>query len=118
MEKITLNEVLNGFTEKTDVGFVYAETSSGTPMKIENNDFFKLLPIKDYGIVSGSLDEIGPGFGYNASGDGSDIAGPFFCVGNNKCRFQIKISLNSAGFKFRASDFNGKWSTWKSVSFT
>ena len=118
IEKVNINEVLNGFTAQTDAGFIYAETTDRTPVKIKKNDFFNLLPFKDYGIVSGSLDEIGAGFGYNASGDGSELAGIFLCAANNQCRFQIKISLDGSGLKFRASDYNGKWSKWKSVSFT
>jgi len=118
IEKVNINEVLNGLTTQTDAGFIYAETTDRIPVKIKKNDFFNLLPFKDYGIVSGSLDEIGAGFGYNASGDGSELPGAFLCAAYDKARFQIKISLSGSGFKFRASNFNGEWSKWKSVSFT
>ena len=117
IEKVNISQALNSLSVKTNADFFYGEESS-VPLKIKKNDFFNLLPFKNYGIVEGSLDEIGSGFGYNSNGDGSGISGMFFCVNYNQCRWQLKSDLLGNTLKARSSNFYGEWTNWKSISFT
>ena len=118
IEKINISQALNSLSVKTNADFFYGEESSGIPLKIKKNDFFNLLPFKNYGIVEGSLDEIGSGFGYNSNGDGSGISGMFLCLKYKECRFQLKSDLLGNTLKVRSSNFYGEWTNWKSISFT
>ena len=117
IEKVNISQALNSLSVKTNADFFYGEESS-VPLKIKKNDFFNLLPFKNYGIVEGSLDEIGSGFGYNSNGDGSGISGMFLCVNYSQCRFQLKSDLLGNSLKVRSSNFYGEWTNWKSISFT
>ena len=117
MEKVNISQALNNLSVKDDADFFYGEESS-VPLKIKKNDFFNLLPFKNYGIVEGSLDEIGSGFGYNSNGDGSGISGMFLCLKYKECRFQLKSDLLGNTLKVRSSNFYGEWTNWKSISFT
>ena len=117
IEKVNISQALNSLSVKTNADFFYGEESS-VPLKIKKNDFFNLLPFKNYGIVEGSLDEIGSGFGYNSNGDGSGISGMFLCVNYSQCRFQLKSDLLGNTLKVRSSNFYGEWTNWKSISFT
>ena len=117
IEKVNISQALNNLSVKDDADFFYGEESS-VPLKIKKNDFFNLLPFKNYGIVEGSLDEIGSGFGYNSNGDGSGISGMFLCVNYGQCRFQLKSDLLGNTLKVRSSNFYGEWTNWKSISFT
>ena len=118
IEKVNISQALNSLSVKTNADFFYGEESNGIPLKIKKNDFFNLLPFKNYGILEGSLDDIGSGFGYNSTGDGSGISGMFFCVNYSQCRFQLKSDLLGNTLKARSSNFNGEWTNWKSISFT
>ena len=118
IEKVNISQVLNSLSVKANADFFYGEESNGIPLKIKKNDFFNLLPFKNYGILEGSLDDIGSGFGYNSTGDGSGISGMFFCVNYSQCRFQLKSDLLGNTLKARSSNFNGEWTNWKSISFT
>ena len=109
---------MNAFKVLTDVAYLYGEASDSSQGKIKKNDFFNLLPFKNYGIVEGSLDEIGSGFGYNSNGDGSGISGMFLCLKYKECRFQLKSDLLGNTLKVRSSNFYGEWTNWKSISFT
>lgn len=109
---------MNAFKVLTDVAYVYGEASDSSQGKIKKNDFLNLLPFKNYGIIEGSLDDIGSGFGYNANGDGSGISGMFLCVNYSTCRLQLKSDLSGVALKFRCSNFAGNWSPWKSITFT
>ena len=117
IEKVNISQVMNQYQIVTDADHVYVEKGNSQG-KIKKNDFFNLLPFKNYGIVEGSLDEIGSGFGYNSTGDGSGISGMFFCVNYNQCRWQLKSDLLGNTLKARSSNFNGEWTNWKSISFT
>ena len=116
IEKVNISQALNSLSVKTNADFFYGEESC-VPLKIKKNVFFNLLPFKNYGIVEGSLDEIGSGC-YNSTGDGSGISGMFFCVNYNQCRWQLKSDLLGNTLKARSSNFNGEWTNWKSISFT
>ena len=118
IEKVNISQALNSLSVKTNADFFYGEESNGIPLKIKKNDFFNLLPFKNYGILEGSLDDIGSGFGYNSTGDGSGISGMFFCVNYSQCRWQLKSDLLGNTLKARSSNFNGEWTNWKSISFT
>ena len=118
IEKVNISQALNSLSVKTNADFFYGEESNGIPLKIKKNDFFNLLPFKNYGILEGSLDDIGSGFGYNSTGDGSGISGMFFCINYSQCRFQLKSDLLGNTLKARSSNFNGEWTNWKSISFT
>ncbi len=107
---------MNQYQIVTDADHVYVEKGNSQG-KIKKNDFFNLLPFKNYGIVEGSLDEIGSGFGYNSNGDGSGISGMFLCVNYSQCRFQLKSDLLGNTLKVRSSNFYGEWTNWKSISF-
>ena len=63
IEKVNISQALNSLSVKTNADFFYGEESNGIPLKIKKNDFFNLLPFKNYGILEGSLDDIGSGFG-------------------------------------------------------
>ena len=117
IEKVNISQVMNQYQIVTDADHVYVEKGNSQG-KIKKNDFFNLLPFKNYGIVEGSLDEIGSGFGYNSNGDGSGISGMFLCVNYSQCRFQLKSDLLGNTLKARSSNFNGEWTNWKSISFT
>ncbi len=117
IEKVNISQALNSLSVKTNADFFYGEESC-VPLKIKKNVFFNLLPFKNYGIVEGSLDEIGSGFGYNSNGDGSGISGMFLCVNYSQCRFQLKSDLLGNTLKVRSSNFYGEWTNWKSISFT
>ena len=117
IEKVNISQALNSLSVKTNADFFYGEESS-VPLKIKKNDFFNLLPFKNYGIVEGSLDEIGSGFGYNSNGDGSGISGMFLCLKYKECRLQLKSDLLGNTLKVRSSNFYGEWTNWKSISFT
>ena len=117
IEKVNISQVMNQYQIVTDADHVYVEKGNSQG-KIKKNDFFNLLPFKNYGIVEGSLDEIGSGFGYNSNGDGSGISGMFFCVNYMQCRWQLKSDLLGNTLKARSSNFNGEWTNWKSISFT
>ena len=117
IEKVNISQVMNQYQIVTDADHVYVEKGNSQG-KIKKNDFFNLLPFKNYGIVEGSLDEIGSGFGYNSNGDGSGISGMFLCVNYSQCRFQLKSDLLGNTLKVRNSNFYGEWTNWKSISFT
>ena len=117
IEKVNISQVMNQYQIVTDADHVYVEKGNSQG-KIKKNDFFNLLPFKNYGIVEGSLDEIGSGFGYNSNGDGSGISGMFLCVNYSQCRFQLKSDLLGNTLKVRSSNFYGEWTNWKSISFT
>ena len=117
IEKVNISLVMNQYQIVTDADHVYVEKGNSQG-KIKKNDFFNLLPFKNYGIVEGSLDEIGSGFGYNSNGDGSGISGMFLCVNYSQCRFQLKSDLLGNTLKVRSSNFYGEWTNWKSISFT
>ena len=117
IEKVNISQALNSLSVKTNADFFYGEESS-VPLKIKKNDFFNLLPFKNYGIVEGSLDGIDSGFGYNSNGDGSGISGMFLCLKYKECRFQLKSDLLGNTLKVRSSNFYGEWTNWKSISFT
>ena len=117
IEKVNISQVMNQYQIVTDADHVYVEKGNSQG-KIKKNDFFNLLPFKNYGIVEGSLDEIGSGFGYNSNGDGSGISGMFLCVNHSQCRFQLKSDLLGNTLKVRSSNFYGEWTNWKSISFT
>lgn len=117
IEKVNISQVMNQYQIVTDADHVYVEKGNSQG-KIKKNDFFNLLPFKNYGILEGSLDDIGSGFGYNSTGDGSGISGMFFCVNYSQCRFQLKSDLLGNTLKARSSNFNGEWTNWKSISFT
>ena len=117
IEKVNISQVMNQYQIVTDADHVYVEKGNSQG-KIKKNDFFNLLPFKNYGILEGSLDDIGSGFGYNSTGDGSGISGMFFCVNYSQCRWQLKSDLLGNTLKARSSNFNGEWTNWKSISFT
>jgi hypothetical protein len=117
IEKVNISQVMNQYQIVTDADHVYVEKGNSQG-KIKKNDFFNLLPFKNYGVVEGSLDEIGSGFGYNSNGDGSGISGMFLCVNYSQCRFQLKSDLLGNTLKVRSSNFYGEWTNWKSISFT
>ncbi len=58
IEKVNISQVMNQYQIVTDADHVYVEKGNSQG-KIKKNDFFNLLPFKNYGIVEGSLDEIG-----------------------------------------------------------
>ena len=117
IEKVNISQVMNQYQIVTDADHVYVEKGNSQG-KIKKNDFFNLLPFKNYGIVEGSLDEIDSGFGYNSNGDGSGISGMFLCLKYKECRFQLKSDLLGNTLKVRSSNFYGEWTNWKSISFT
>ena len=104
IEKVNISQVMNQYQIVTDADHVYVEKGNSQG-KIKKNDFFNLLPFKNYGIVEGSLDEIGSGFGYNSNGDGSGISGMFLCVNYSQCRFQLKIRFIGKYFKSQEQQF-------------
>lgn len=109
---------MNAFKVLTDITYLYGEATDSSQGKIKRDDLFKLLPLKNHGIVEGSLDKIGPGFGYNAGEDGSNVPGMFLCVGYSGCRLLIKSDLSGIALKFKCSNFAGNWSPWRSITFT
>ena len=117
IEKVNISQVMNQYQIVTDADHVYVEKGNSQG-KIKKNDFFNLLPFKNYGVLEGSLDDIGSGFGYNSTGDGSGISGMFFCVNYSQCRWQLKSDLLGNSLKVRSSNFYGEWTNWKSISFT
>ena len=117
IEKVSISQVMNQYQIVTDADHVYVEKGNSQG-KIKKNDFFNSLPFKNYGILEGSLDDIGSGFGYNSTGDGSGISGMFLCVNYSQCRWQLKSDLLGNTLKARSSNFNGEWTNWKSISFT
>lgn len=84
---------------------------------LRNDGYAKL---KDYGIVKDTLNDKICGYGYSdgtaPEGD-CGFPGIFSSECNGKCTKMTKIRLDGTQIAVRASDFNGKWSEWKELSF-
>ena len=84
---------------------------------LRNNGYAKL---KDYGIVSDTLNDKKCGYGYSdgttPEGD-CGFAGVFSSEGSSEAAKRIKVSMDCNRIAVRASNFNGTWSSWRELSF-
>ena len=83
------------------------------------------LMSKDGLLINGdlgqnNLENIGMASGYTyATGDGSELSGPFISIKGGESIFQIKASYMANVLKFRVYNQVDKlWSRWKTISFT
>ena len=84
---------------------------------LRNNGYAKL---KDYGIVSDTLNDKKCGYGYSdgttPEGD-CGFAGVFSSECSSEAAKMIKVSMDCNRIAVRASNFNGTWSSWSELSF-
>lgn len=91
--------------------------NDGSLKRISIADVLAAFGVRNYGVISKQdLDDCMTGWGY-CSNSGV-VSGCFLSVSNSECRLQIHADLNGSNLFFRASDFNGDWSSWKKVTFT
>lgn len=60
------------------------------------------------------MDDVGDGFGYNDSSDGSGANGIFLSLTHGNAKLQIKSDLGSSAIKVRSRNFS-EWFPWREL---
>lgn len=86
-------------------------TATTTKNGLMPSDGFLRLGVKT------SLDNIGTGFGYSTSADGTGYSGIFFSLEEYGAKMQLKLDHYNGKLFFRAYDeVSQSWGGWKTVA--